>query len=584
MIMGGGKTTVITPILALFLADGSFLGRRICCCEIHTDGSVGHTVVTDRHMDAFDVFGDDQAPSVQPQLPATGTGVRPLILAFVNEHHAQTRHDLLSIKEEALAEKLNRARAHLEAEPPELAIVEALAAAVEDHCWSKLTGSGCTHVCFREAFVISKLLRAAASAMADAPSTRGALRHLDVAFILGGPSTVVRDCIQLCSPVPGEHRSKTDTAAGAHEQKLHRTPDPPPSPVLSFPIERCCDAGDLEPFRARYRDNKPFVLQGAMRAWRAMERWNDLEWLRAEFGDRIVPVELGTLGKNAHGADAGMRDQIGLDETLGKYSNDCQAGNLDLIVPIEIGKLGKYAHGRFDSSERGTSVACLEGGGPSGQGSADGCSQPDRSQQGCSQPGCSQPGGGWSERLLPVREMIDLYLVNGATGGVCYLAQHPLFDQLHALCNDFSVPKICSFGKLQHINAWLGSGGTVTPLHFDSYDNVLAQVRSPPIASSRVCRLPSLSSLHFSPCTHINVWLGSGGTVTPLHFDSYDNILALVRSLVCILPPPFPSLSSPHSSLPPCTHTNAWLKSGVPSPLYYLILTTLFWRRCRAHP
>lgn len=57
-----------------------------------------------------------------------------------------------------------------------------------------------------------------------------------------------------------------------------------------------------------------------------------------------------------------------------------------------------------------------------------------------------------------------------------YLAQHPLFEQLPALCDDFEPPLLCALGRLQHVNAWLGSAGTITPLHFDSYDNVLAQV------------------------------------------------------------------------------------------------------------
>ena len=49
-------------------------------------------------------------------------------------------------------------------------------------------------------------------------------------------------------------------------------------------------------------------------------------------------------------------------------------------------------------------------------------------------------------------------------------------SQLPQLQADFAPPPLCSLGKLQHINAWLGPGGTVTPCHFDSYDNVFAQV------------------------------------------------------------------------------------------------------------
>jgi len=49
------------------------------------------------------------------------------------------------------------------------------------------------------------------------------------------------------------------------------------------------------------------------------------------------------------------------------------------------------------------------------------------------------------------------------------------------LREDFSLPALCavnaqSGGGVRHVNAWLGPAGTVTPLHFDSYDNILTQV------------------------------------------------------------------------------------------------------------
>ena len=58
---------------------------------------------------------------------------------------------------------------------------------------------------------------------------------------------------------------------------------------------------------------------------------------------------------------------------------------------------------------------------------------------------------------------------------VAYIAQHPLFDQMPSLLSDFDQPELMG-GTAVQMNAWIGTQGTVTPLHFDSYDNFLAQV------------------------------------------------------------------------------------------------------------
>lgn len=58
---------------------------------------------------------------------------------------------------------------------------------------------------------------------------------------------------------------------------------------------------------------------------------------------------------------------------------------------------------------------------------------------------------------------------------VAYIAQHPLFDQMPSLLSDFDQPALMG-GTAVQMNAWIGTKGTVTPLHFDSYDNFLAQV------------------------------------------------------------------------------------------------------------
>ena len=55
---------------------------------------------------------------------------------------------------------------------------------------------------------------------------------------------------------------------------------------------------------------------------------------------------------------------------------------------------------------------------------------------------------------------------------VAYLAQHQLADQLPDLSSDFAA-QYCQ-KSLERINVWMGTG-TITPCHFDTYDNLLGQ-------------------------------------------------------------------------------------------------------------
>lgn len=61
---------------------------------------------------------------------------------------------------------------------------------------------------------------------------------------------------------------------------------------------------------------------------------------------------------------------------------------------------------------------------------------------------------------------------------VAYLAQHNLFEQIPSLYDDISVPTVCTEqGRaLKEASVWWGSKGTVTPIHYDSFPNLLAQV------------------------------------------------------------------------------------------------------------
>ena len=63
--------------------------------------------------------------------------------------------------------------------------------------------------------------------------------------------------------------------------------------------------------------------------------------------------------------------------------------------------------------------------------------------------------------------------------GVCYLAQHDILSQIPSLTTLVPpCPEVLESMKTKPLKvaAWLGTGGTKTPLHFDSYENVFVQI------------------------------------------------------------------------------------------------------------
>ena len=89
----------------------------------------------------------------------------------------------------------------------------------------------------------------------------------------------------------------------------------------------------------------------------------------------------------------------------------------------------------------------------------------------------------WREEIITMEEFVNEHLAPDIIGGsksssdgVSYLAQHQLFEQIPQLAQDFEIPEWCNAGRFERCNVWLGTSGTVTPLHFDSYDNIFGQI------------------------------------------------------------------------------------------------------------
>lgn len=82
----------------------------------------------------------------------------------------------------------------------------------------------------------------------------------------------------------------------------------------------------------------------------------------------------------------------------------------------------------------------------------------------------------WQQKLLTFTDYVHSHIAHQDDKHVGYLAQHALFDQIEELQHDILEPDYCSLGELQSINAWFGPSRTVSPLHTDPHENLLAQV------------------------------------------------------------------------------------------------------------
>ena len=246
---------------------------------------------------------------------------------------------------------------------------------------------------------------------------------------------------------PDLKRRKIESNPNARERQVEQlAADLPNNPIIEHPLPTK-DNLSFDQFQEHLLANNnspsPLVIKNTLSDWPALRQqsrsWSSPQYLLRKTlgGRRLVPVEFGRSY-----TDPGWGQRI---ITFGAFMNDC------LIT-------GKRRAGPVYSQ------------GPRGE------------QAGL------EPSS--SDVAKSLGDIASDHISDGKVNVTGYLAQHDLLSQIPSLRSDILIPDYCycttpSTGATAEsipltdepfMNAWLGPGGTISPLHTDPYHNIFCQV------------------------------------------------------------------------------------------------------------
>ncbi|KAK5579843.1 hypothetical protein RB653_009531 [Dictyostelium firmibasis] len=297
--------------------------------------------------------------------------------------------------------------------------------------WSKLLKQGgWEHICLRESFIMGQL--AGITYWYTQNDYTKTLEICDQSFIMGTPKELLLPIMDELSIIISQEQQISSSSSSLSlssitipmilDENINFSKFPIINKDHEIKVIKCnknnngCGVDEFSIFKTHHLDkNTPCIIKGDAINWECINKWKDLNYFLSNHGNRIVPIELG------HNK---------LDSKTKKITTTTTLINTD-----------------------------------------------------------------WSEKLMKLKDFIEEYMIpsskdtdstNTESSKVAYLAQHGLIEQLPSLLKDFKFPLFLQMtgdakvheteeeGISPHI--WLGTGNTVTPLHFDSYDNFLTQI------------------------------------------------------------------------------------------------------------